>query len=90
MSHAHEFVGLKAYSRDGERIGRVDGVTLHPDSENVECLVVTYGSFRDLVVPVEAVQKKHDGVVVPISQSFLDASPDGGAGPSSSRQRRHP
>ena len=74
------FVGLDACSRDGERIGQVRDVVRASDSDAVESLVIRYGTFRDLVVPVEAVRRKGRYVTVPFTRSFLDAAPPGGAG----------
>lgn len=73
---AHGFVGLEAYSRDGERIGRVEDVIRDPDSARADCLVIRYGPLRDLVVPVEAVQTKDGGITLPISHTFLEAGSD--------------
>ena len=53
---AQEFVGFEAYSREGEKIGKVKDVICDPDSDADECLVIKYGLFRDLVVPADVVQ----------------------------------
>lgn len=74
---AHVFIGLEAYSRDGERIGKVEDVIRDPDPEKADCLVIRYGPFRNLVIPVEAVLRKDGSLTIPISHSFLDASSDG-------------
>jgi sporulation protein YlmC with PRC-barrel domain len=74
---ARGLVGLEAYSRDGQRIGKVEDVVRDPDSENADCLVIRYGAFRNLVVPVDAVQRTNGGVTVPISDSFLDGASGG-------------
>jgi sporulation protein YlmC with PRC-barrel domain len=78
--NAQLFLGLDAYSRDGERIGKVEDVIREPGSETVQCLVIRYGAFRDLVVPVDAVREKDGGVTVPVSDSFLDPAPRSKAG----------
>ena len=74
---ARGLVGLEAYSRDGRRIGKVADVVRDPDTERADCLVIRYGPFRDLVVPVDAVQRKNGGVTVPILHSFLDGASGG-------------
>lgn len=70
----HAFIGLEAYSREGERIGTVEDVVSDPDPEKPECLVIRYGPFRDLVVPVDAVRRKNGGVTVAISRVFLNGA----------------
>jgi sporulation protein YlmC with PRC-barrel domain len=74
---ARRLVGLEAYSRDGQRIGKVEDVVRDPDPEKADCLVIGYGPFRNLVVPVDAVQRKNGGVTIPISGSFLDGASSG-------------
>ncbi len=53
-SNAHDYVGLEAFSRDGDKIGKIKEVICDPESAS-ECLVIKYGLFRDLVVPVDVV-----------------------------------
>lgn len=74
---ASRLVGLDAHSRDGRRIGTVEDVVRDPDAEKADCLVIRYGPFRNLVVPVDAVQRKNGGVTVPVSDSFLDGTSGG-------------
>ena len=73
-----ELVGLEAYSRDGEKIGKVKDVISDPDSYTEDCLVIKYGLFRDLVVPADVVQKQGERITVPFTYSFLDIAPDVG------------
>jgi len=77
---AQTFVGLDACSRDGERIGQVRDVVRDPDSDAVDSLIIRYGAFRDLVVPVAAVRRKGRYVTVPFTRAYLDAVPHSGAG----------
>jgi sporulation protein YlmC with PRC-barrel domain len=75
---AQTFVGLDAYSRDGERIGEVEGVVRDLESDATDCLVIRYGPFRDLVVPVDAVERLGGRVTVPVMRVYLDAVPGAG------------
>jgi ribosomal 30S subunit maturation factor RimM len=68
-------VGLEAFSREGEKIGKIKEVICDPDSDTHDCLVIKYGLFRDLVVPVDVVQKHGECVTVPFTHSFLDVAP---------------
>ena len=51
-----DLVGCEAFSRDGHKIGKVKEVIGDPESAS-ECLVIKYGLFRDLVVPVDVVER---------------------------------
>ena len=69
-SNTQELVGLEAYSRDGEKIGKVKDVICDPESDTADCLVIKYGLFRDLVVPADVVQKQGERITVPFTHSF--------------------
>ena len=74
-SDTQAFVGLEAYSRDGEKIGKVRDVICDPKSGTEDCLIIKYGRFRDLVVPADVVQKQGEHITVPFTSSFLDIAP---------------
>lgn len=74
-SDTQTFVGLEAYSQDGEKIGKVRDVISDPESDTEDCLVIKYGRFRDLVVPADVVQKQGERITVPFTSSFLDIAP---------------
>ena len=74
-SSTQELVGLEAYSREGEKIGKVKDVICDPESAAEDCLVIKYGLFRDLVVPADVVKKQGESVTVPFTHSFLDVAP---------------
>jgi hypothetical protein len=73
-SGAHDYVGLEAFSRDGDKIGKIKEVICDPESVS-ECLVIKYGLFRDLVVPVDVVERRGESVTVPFTRSLLDVAP---------------
>ena len=74
-SNTQDLVGLEAYSREGEKIGKVKDVICDPESGAGDCLVIKYGLFRDLVVPADVVKKQGECVTVPFTRSCLDVSP---------------
>jgi len=74
-SSTQVFVGLEAYTREGEKIGKVKDVICDPESGTEDCLVIKYGLFRDLVVPADVVQMQGERVTVPFARSFLDIAP---------------
>jgi sporulation protein YlmC with PRC-barrel domain len=74
-SSTQELVGLEAYSREGEKIGKVKDVICDPESDTEDCLVIKYGLFRDLVVPADVVQKQGECITVPFTHNFLDVAP---------------
>ena len=73
-SDAHDLVGLEAFSREGDKIGKIKEVICDPESVS-EYLVIKYSRFRDLVVPASVVEKRGDDVTVPFAHSFLDVAP---------------
>ena len=88
-SSAHDYVGLEAFSRDGDKIGKIKEVICDPESAS-ECLVIKYGLFRDLVIPVDVVERRDDSVTVPFTRSFLDDAPRVATkGKVSSEERAH-
>ena len=74
-SSTQELVGLAAYSREGEKIGKVKDVICDRDSGAEDCLVIKYGLFRDLVVPTDVVTMQGECVTLPFTRAFLDISP---------------
>jgi len=67
-------VGLKAFSREGAKLGKVKSV-ISDDSETREYLVVGRSLRRDLVVPIDTVVTPGDRVVVPHTSAFCDSAP---------------
>jgi sporulation protein YlmC with PRC-barrel domain len=87
-SNTQELVGLEAYSREGEKIGKVKDVICDPESDAADCLIIKYGLFRDLVVPADVVQKQGECITVPFTHNFLDVAPRvGKKGRLSSKER---
>ena len=74
-SSTQDLVGLEAYSREGQKIGKVKDVICDPESDAEDCLVIKYGLFRDLVVPADVVKKQGECVTLPFTHSFLDVAP---------------
>ena len=74
-SSTQDLVGLEAYSREGEKIGKVKDVICDPESDGDVCVVIKYGLFRDLVLPADVVEKQGECVTVPFTRAFLDVSP---------------
>ena len=58
-SSTQDLVGLEAYSREGEKIGKVKDVVCDPESDGDVCIVIKYGLFRDLVLPADVVEREH-------------------------------
>jgi ribosomal 30S subunit maturation factor RimM len=86
-SRAQELVGLKAFSRDGDRIGKVKGVLCDPESDS-ECLVIKRSLTRDLVVPADVVEASDGSVTIPFTRSFLNVAPRiASEGPLSAEER---
>jgi ribosomal 30S subunit maturation factor RimM len=73
-SIAQDLVGLEAFSREGDKIGKIKDVICDPESDS-ECLVIKASLFRDLVVPADVVEKRGESVAVPFSHSYLDVAP---------------
>jgi ribosomal 30S subunit maturation factor RimM len=73
-SSAQDLVGLVAFSREGDKIGKVRGVICEAGSGS-DCLVIKHSMFHDLVVPADVVERQDDSVTVPFSSSYLDVAP---------------
>ena len=73
-SSAQDLVGLAAFSREGDKIGKIKDVICDPGSPS-ECIVIKHSMFRDLVVPADVVERQDDTVTVPFSSSYLDVAP---------------
>lgn len=73
-SSAQDLVGLEAFSREGDKIGKIKDVICDPGSLS-ECLVIKHSLRRDLVVPADVVERRDDSVVVPFGSSYLDIAP---------------
>jgi hypothetical protein len=65
-----DYVGLDAFSVDGEKVGTIKEV-IHDPEKDSECLVIAYGLFRDLIVPLDVVERRGERITVPFSRSFL-------------------
>lgn len=74
-SDTQDLVGLEAYSADGKKIGRVKDWFRDPEGDAEDCLLIKYGLFRDLIVPVGVVQKQGDRITLPLAHSALDYAP---------------
>ena len=76
-SIAQELMGCEAFSRDGDKIGKVKEVISDPESAS-ECLVIKAGMFRELVVPLDVVEREGIGgrvLTVPLAHAALSAAP---------------
>ena len=73
-SSAQDLVGLEAFSRDGDKVGKIKQVIGDPESVS-EYLVIKCSMFRDLVVPAGVVERQGDSVTVPFACSYLDVAP---------------
>jgi sporulation protein YlmC with PRC-barrel domain len=73
-SSAQDLVGLAAFSREGDKIGKIKDVICDPESLS-ECLVIKHSMFRDLVVPADVVERRDDSITVPFCSSYLDVAP---------------
>jgi ribosomal 30S subunit maturation factor RimM len=74
-SDTQDLVGLEAYARDGEKIGKVEDVFHDPEGDAEDCLVIKYGLFRDLIVPVGVVRRQGESITLPLARSALDFAP---------------
>jgi hypothetical protein len=73
-SGVQDLVGCDAYSREGDKIGKVKEVISDPESVS-ECIVIKYGMFRDLVVPVDVIQREGVSVTIPFTHTSLNSAP---------------
>jgi hypothetical protein len=71
---AQELVGLEAFSREGDKIGRIKDVICDPGALS-ECVVIKHSLRRDLVVPADVVERRGEGVTVPFGSSYLHVAP---------------
>jgi len=69
-----DLVGLKAFSREGAKLGKVKSV-VSDDAETRDYLVIARSLRRDLVIPIDTVATPGDRVVVPHTSSFCDSAP---------------
>jgi sporulation protein YlmC with PRC-barrel domain len=73
-SGAQELVGLEAFSREGDKIGRIKDVICDPGALS-DCVVIKHSLRRDLVVPADVVERRDEGVTVPFGTSYLHVAP---------------
>ena len=73
-SAAQELVGLEAFSREGDKIGRIKDVICDPEALS-DCVVIKHSLRRDLVVPADVVERRDEGVTVPFGTSYLHLAP---------------
>lgn len=71
---AQDMVGLEAFSREGDRIGKIKDVICDPGSLT-DCLVIKYSLRHDLVVPVDVVERSDQRVTIPFGSSYIDMAP---------------
>jgi hypothetical protein len=69
-----DLVGLKAFSRDGTKLGKVKSF-VSDDSETRDYLIIGGPLRRDLVIPIDTVETPGDRVVVPHNSAFCDNAP---------------
>jgi len=74
-STTQDLVGLEAYAADGRKIGKVMDVFRDPEGDAEDCLVIKYGLFRELIVPVGVVQRQGERLTLPLTRSALDFAP---------------
>lgn len=67
------FVGLPAFSRDGNKLGKVKEVV--QSGESADYLVIGGVFSHRLVVPSDVIEERGDAVVVPFTSSYLDMAP---------------
>ena len=67
-------VGLKAFSREGAKLGKVKSL-VSDDAETREYLVIGRSLRRDLVIPIDTVETPGDCVVIPHTSAFCDSAP---------------
>lgn len=67
------FMGLPAFSREGNKLGKVKDVV--DSGESAKYLVIGSLFSRRLVIPSDVIQEKGDAVVVPFTMSYLDMAP---------------
>ena len=71
---AQELVGLEAFSREGDKVGKIKDVICDPGSLT-DCLVIKHSLRRDLVVPADIVERREQRVTIPFGSSYLDMAP---------------
>ncbi|HUK75973.1 MAG TPA: PRC-barrel domain-containing protein [Thermoleophilia bacterium] len=69
-----DLVGLKVFSRDGTKIGKVKSV-VSDDAETRDYLVIGRSLRRDLVIPIDTLETPGDRIVVPHSGAYCDSAP---------------
>jgi len=74
-----DLVGLKVFSRDGTKLGKVKSF-VSDAAETRDYLVIGGLLRRDLIVPIDTVDTPGDRVVVPHSSAFCDNAPTVRAG----------
>jgi sporulation protein YlmC with PRC-barrel domain len=73
-SGAQELVGLEAFSREGDKVGKIRDVICDPGSLT-ECLVIKHSLRRDLIVPADMVERHEQRVTIPFGSAYLDMAP---------------
>jgi sporulation protein YlmC with PRC-barrel domain len=75
--HAAEIRGLDLYSNDGKRIAKVEDVFLDDRTNEPEWLRLGVGLFgmKDVLVPVQAVTREEDRLVVAYSSEMVKDAP---------------
>jgi ribosomal 30S subunit maturation factor RimM len=71
---AQELVGLEAFSREGDKVGKIKDVICDPGSLT-DCLVIKHSLRHDLVVPADIVERHEQRVTIPFGSSYLDMAP---------------
>jgi len=87
-SAAQDFMGLEAFSREGDKLGRIKDVICDPGAL-ADCVVIKHALRRDLIVPADVVEPRDEGVTVPFGTSYLHVAPRvAGKGELSSDERQ--
>ena len=73
-STAQHLVGLEAFSREGDKLGKIRDVICDPGSLS-DCIVIKHSLRRDLVVPADVVERHDDRVMIPFGSSYLHVAP---------------
>jgi ribosomal 30S subunit maturation factor RimM len=74
VSGAQELVGLEAFSREGDKVGKVKDVICDPGSLT-DCLVIKHSLRHDLIVPTDVVERRDQRVTIPFGSAYLDMAP---------------
>src|SRR6266516_826651 len=77
MDEARKVIGAIAYTRDGDRIGRIGQLYLDDATEQPEWITVSTGLFgtKESFVPLAEAQADGDRVTVPYTKDQVKGAP---------------